>query len=1114
MKHILPIILTSLAAPLLCHAAEPASSRLASGHWVKVRVDSAAVYAFTPDDLRQMGFSDPTKVNVFGYKPTVLLTHNPQAIPADVTPMASINLQGKLVFYAPSNVDHGTDIWHSDALTPKEAEHKRHMFSRGATYFLSDIPCDTPPMAETTPPQSSDGAATTHTALVYHEQDLYNSEYCGTHITGEAIKTKEGTLTFPLTLCKVANGGKAMLVTYSDHFGQSMAGHTLAVTYPNGFLSDNPVPEKPQELASFQSYGTMRTLQPVIVPQTPGRATYQLKFGINPNAASFSKTHIDFWAFRYERDNDLQGESQMQMFFEHSASGKVALSGITDANAWQVWDVTDPQAPTHCVLQHEPGGNCLFTLAAVAPENSAREVVAFNPSATLPRPEVVGTIECQDLHAMPTPQMLIVTSRMLLDRAERFAQLHRKVQGLRVEVVDQQKIFNEYGSGNISPEAVRRFVTHLDSKAPGTLRSVLLLGAATANNAADIADNMPYVITSLNEDQEESRKVTRGFFSDAFFGNTQPLPTTAVWLGRPVYYSAIGRERTVNVGRIPFTNPRDIDTYYDKVERYLTGVPTDASPANFILTSDFEGNADKEMHFNDAEVTFKPYTSNSDYTLTRAHANFYSYNNVDRIRRYTHAQLKQGASLFIYYGHGARDQIGGSTGYNKYLMTMPEAKTLDNPGTMPHAFIGSCNTGAMDVDPNNITSAMLLAPNGGMISVISSTREVYQSHNRVLGAALLKYYEQAADGTTIGTIYRQAQNEALRIGEAIRDGIVNHYCYNLFGDPELPIRKPTHAVTGLTLNSGGTQLNINGDNTLSGQIASLNDSTPDTSFQGSVVINIYNPSENLQQWLARGAKGTARITVDHTLLQQVHAQVKDGRFTARFTGTAPSVTSADNQRIQVYACSDDGKGIALGSLSGLNSALQTAKDETPADNDVRILSFAEEINGNRCRITATISAPDGLPLGNPIATALHFQIDGASVNGASRSLKSLGNGLYTFEHLTDNITHGLHTASLSVAGNGSATAHADIEFIHNPSPTVALTATVDGNALTLNVDNGDPMASHAIIIETLDGTLVRHIDDATLPTTITDLPHGNYRVFTQHASPIGYSSSPKKVVKL
>ena len=42
-------------------------SVLSSGHWVKIKVTKNGVYKLTASDLSKMGFSDPSKVSIYGY---------------------------------------------------------------------------------------------------------------------------------------------------------------------------------------------------------------------------------------------------------------------------------------------------------------------------------------------------------------------------------------------------------------------------------------------------------------------------------------------------------------------------------------------------------------------------------------------------------------------------------------------------------------------------------------------------------------------------------------------------------------------------------------------------------------------------------------------------------------------------------------------------------------------------------------------------------------------------------------------------------------------------------------------------------------------------------------
>ena len=49
-----------------------ANSKLNTGHWVKVKVNEIGMQEISYDQLRELGFSDPSKVCVYGYGGTLL----------------------------------------------------------------------------------------------------------------------------------------------------------------------------------------------------------------------------------------------------------------------------------------------------------------------------------------------------------------------------------------------------------------------------------------------------------------------------------------------------------------------------------------------------------------------------------------------------------------------------------------------------------------------------------------------------------------------------------------------------------------------------------------------------------------------------------------------------------------------------------------------------------------------------------------------------------------------------------------------------------------------------------------------------------------------------------
>lgn len=76
--------LTALALPTSYYSS---TSTLASGKWVKIKVSESGIHQITYAQLREWGFSDPSKVAVYGY-PASLLSDNKGSQPTTPTTCA------------------------------------------------------------------------------------------------------------------------------------------------------------------------------------------------------------------------------------------------------------------------------------------------------------------------------------------------------------------------------------------------------------------------------------------------------------------------------------------------------------------------------------------------------------------------------------------------------------------------------------------------------------------------------------------------------------------------------------------------------------------------------------------------------------------------------------------------------------------------------------------------------------------------------------------------------------------------------------------------------------------------------------------------------------------
>lgn len=110
-----------------------AHSKLASGTWIKIRVPNDGIYQLTDAFIRQCGFSDPSKVRIFGYGGHLedeALVGSELVQYDDVPEVPTCTINGRRLFYG-----RGPVSWTSATTNTRT----RNPYSQYGYYFLSDI---------------------------------------------------------------------------------------------------------------------------------------------------------------------------------------------------------------------------------------------------------------------------------------------------------------------------------------------------------------------------------------------------------------------------------------------------------------------------------------------------------------------------------------------------------------------------------------------------------------------------------------------------------------------------------------------------------------------------------------------------------------------------------------------------------------------------------------------------------------------------------------------------------------------------------------------------------------------------------------------------------------
>lgn len=1119
MKKLIYILSLLLGPIISAHALNmPSTSVMADGNWTKIRIMTDGIYQLTYDELNELGYSTPADVKIFGYPPSLLVTCSFNVIPGDLIPVPTINLpeQEKILFYLSDNYDINPEVWRTKFTANDAAKRIRHIHSNGATYFISDAKCDDATLGNITAPASvnEEEALKSHKAVYYHEQDLTSLTEAGNIYIEPATITKTHGVTHPFTVSHLASSEATLLFgAYVAPVNSENAGN-MGAYFSEGIIPGKTDGSKPNLLLQKEILTPEFRTQEFTLPMTVEPVTHTVTFKIPEDGSQQKPCALDFFFVKYNRTNNVGVRPQSIMYFLNEK--KPATFELTEINSenWKVWNITDPLNIKEIALS-EKDGKFYGTLPAVA-SGYANEVIAFDMAAQHPSPEIMGHVDNQSLHSMSVPDMLIVTSTPLLNNARMVADLHKRLQGLDVAVVNQMQIFNEYASGNTSPEAVRRFITHLTEREPSKLQGVLLLGPATFNNKDLVSDNDPYVITAQCEEPVLARNITTNYSSDIYFVATGEPKTSNPWGERHSTFCVFANKPVAGIGRVPFKSSTDIKEYYRKVEAYLTQLPTYPSIGNIVVASDYSTPTEKSRtHMNDAELMLAAMDADKQgrsVTVTRCASNIFSKEDNMVTKKIQNRALAQGAQLYAFFGHGTATAISGSTSVNDPILSVDAANNLNTSVRSPFMYIASCHVAAVDVYPKTLAGALISNPNGGPVAVISSGREVFPENNTELGREVASGLDYASNNTPIGIVWAEAVGRFNERMAAYRKSLCNTLNYNLIGDPMLPVYRSTHNI----------EINPIPDNTMSyiepteisGRITDLDGKTA-SDFNGSVILTFYdtpvtksnvnptNPSNN--------AGYLPTLTIDQDIIGRVIAEVKNGEF--RTQTIAPSTTSKTNHRIQAFAYSTDATRRGLGYIGGIDfveSGTPQADTQSPVAIDAFDVEISDPTSSHKYKaiLTAHFTAPAGLAFSNALVNPVRLTIDGKSQTNVYEMVSPLSDGKYSLIYTTTKLEFGNHEATLDILDANGNWAEETLYFMIDNTPSATLSVAVEEGEVNFEIASDIYNGRHRLVVERLNGDLV--LDEAFNGYNhIVKLDPGVYRAFVQSRSSSAATATQK-----
>lgn len=1029
-KYLLTGIMVAAAASFTVDAAltkdfYKSKSVLSSGNWVKVGVDKTGVFEISYETLREMGFSNPEKVAVYGrggreMPQSFSSNSGVVSITDDLQSVKVLHEDGKLYFYAlgPEEIAFYTssDYELGGYFTRKS----NNIYSRRGYYFLTDTSA---PDAMTV--TSSDATTAPYVnrgiSYIYHELDsVQNTTDSGQLFWGEMIghpnlQRRKWQVAMP-----DAVAGKMGVMECHLYLETKSWGNEASVSY--GF--EDPGMEyfhTPYNMNTTLYYAPHNpTLAEVQVPGKNGTAFVEF---IGNDMGAYS--NLDFWVVSYESTlptltgadgSHLQQQLVALPDISRNSTGMMRLQNSASLVVLDVTNNVNPQRLT--IRPNGPDG-----IVGVKYSSAAPVVVVFDKD--VPQYQICGyekaynQVANQNLHALKDTgaDFIIITSPHLKRYADQIAELHRRHDNMEVVVATTEEVYNEFSGGVPDPMAYRSFakMLYFSDRKP---KNMLLMGPLYGDFRGLHSERDPF--EGIIAYQSPEIHTARGAYNiNDFYGVMEDKFRTDYYERNPV---AIG------IATLPIKFESDAKIVVDKIRDYM-----ERTDFAYYLNKYTAISGTGDQHIHDAQIRdINTHIRQLDFfgTIYTPLA-IDTYGNVEAQKKFFN-RLNEGCAFFTYFGHGAEQFLGK----DRNFFNAGDVYKLRN-SFLPFAGFGGCQITNTDRGYRGLGETLVTATPYGCIGSLVSTRETWSNQNlEFFKQFFIALYTQGTEISaehnytpmTIGEIYARIKTMSI---------LSNELAYQLICDPALIIPTINRKMKVKANVDGAVQITPGQPFSITGQILDK-DGNVDTGFNGEAVVRLCEPEKQLPAGnLITGEDvGSLKYYYRDEQIVMAVAEVKDGEFTAEFLAPS-SMSNFTGQNSLIYFSAYDpstrtGAGqsnvIPVGSAHAGTTA--ESSDKTPPA--IEVLEF----NPADCSVDLTVSDNLALNLsGNPLTKGLFLYIDGKEHTGAhvAPMVMDTGRAAYSKNVSLEGLAYGEHSLRLKVKDAAGNATEREVIFTYQPT---------------------------------------------------------------------------------
>ena len=892
------------------------NSVLSKGNWVKIQIEQDGIYKLTSSELKKMGFDDPSKVAVYGYGGWPLEEDFTKPYVDDLPAVPVLRKDDYILFYG-----RGTTKWEAQ-IRNENFTHTNNPYSVYGYYFLTDG-------AEVKVPEQIKYDRTTSERIeTFDDYLLHEKELVSINLSGRRLfeKLSQSTQTFndfgnPDTL-GIVEGESCVdckfvpLTTTSEAQGEitlSFAGNKL-YNGNTSLQSGTYTKGKDMELAQKYEYKAGDHLSVKLEykksqqPSTDGYVDY-IRLNVKRQLKTYNEPYTFFRSFK--------SRNHISRFVIEGAN-----------SACMVMDITDP---ANCkIIETELTGS---TMSFTIPEsNSLREFVLIRTDRTdFPVPVSKGAVECRNLHGWSNKDMIIISPSTLRKEAERLKEAHETQDGLRVEVVTPEEIYNEFSSGTPDATAYRRFMKMLYDKAASKEdrpKYLLLFGDGAYDNRF-VTESWSKISDKERENflltfQSENSLDEKSYVTDDYFGFLDDASN-----GKSVESCPVD----IGIGRFPIRSVSDARKMVNKVIRYMNNEELGIWKNETCFVADDGSNADKVKkqandhmkYANGAAQTVEEKAP--DVLASRLffdnYAKDYSSSNSDSVvTDEMNKKLREGLMLINYTGHG-----NTTSWSDENVLTLPMIDKFSYP-KLPLWITATCDFCRFDALATSAGESIFLNEKSGGIALYTTVRVAYGSENdRINNSFLEKLFDQSMY-PALGDVVRsvKADNKSLRS---------KNLNFTFIGDPALKLALPSHKIRINTINGkdavqNSTNFRAYDEVTVEGEILAPDNSIIDN-FNGKLEVKVMDSKIEITT-RNNFRNDTAFKYMDYkNLVYKGSTQVQNGKFSFSFYVPGNISYSGKAGKMILYASDSEQKIEAKGNFT--NYKVQGTSDDPLDDHE-------------------------------------------------------------------------------------------------------------------------------------------------------------------------------------